>query len=43
MASCDDGWFSPAFNMIEPFTLGRSEKLTLHYRAVTHDGAKPVA
>lgn len=38
----DDGWFSPAFNMIEPFTLKKGAKLTLRYRLIAHDGAEPV-
>ncbi|MFA6562673.1 MAG: PmoA family protein [Verrucomicrobiia bacterium] len=39
----DDGWFSPAFNMVEPFVLKKGEKLTLRYRIVAHDSAKPAA
>ena len=39
----DDGWFSPAFNMVEPFTLKPGAKLTLRYRIVAHDGAEPAA
>jgi hypothetical protein len=37
----DDGWFSPAFNMSEPFTLPKGGKLVLRYRLIAHDGAKP--
>ena len=29
--------------MIEPFTLKKGEKLTLRYRIVAHDSAKPAA
>ena len=39
----DDGWFSPAFNMIEPFTISKKEKLTLRYRLVPHDGDQPAS
>ncbi|MCX7824385.1 MAG: PmoA family protein [Verrucomicrobiae bacterium] len=38
----DDGWFSPAFNMIEPFTLKKGGKLTLRYRVNAHDGPDAV-
>jgi hypothetical protein len=37
----EDGWFSPAFNMIEPFELKPKEKLVLRYRVIAHDGAGP--
>ena len=37
----EDGWFSPAFNMIEPFALKPGEKLVLRYRVIAHDGAQP--
>ncbi len=39
----EDGWFSPAFNMTEPFTLKPGEKLALRYHVIAHDGAEPVA
>lgn len=39
----NDGWFSPAFNMSEPYTIKEGETLTLSYRVIPHDGASPVA
>ena len=39
----EDGWFSPAFKMVEPFTLKPGAKLVLRYRIVAHDGAEPAA
>lgn len=36
----NDGWFSPAFNMVEPYTIPKGGSLVLNYRIIAHDGAK---